>query len=99
MSQSRKGKNADYQISTFLSEYTISEKNSTSQARKFLTRRFKNRDVYRVLEANIRETANRKLILLAISMNREHFLPLFLSYYGSDTNKLNEIHFFNALTE
>lgn len=99
MSQSRKGKNADYQISTFLSEYTTSKKTSTSQARKFLTHRFKNKDIYRVLEVNIRETANRKLILLALSMNREHFLPLFLLYYGSDTNTLNEIHFFNALTE
>lgn len=97
MGQSKKGRTPDYQINKFLEKFAVSKDISFSQARKYLTHRYNESDVYRVLEKNIQSNAVRKLILLAMSLNRKQFFPLFLLNYGNKPNILDEIGFMRSL--
>lgn len=99
MDNTKKHISSGFPIDRFLDNYLKNPQQTPAQARKILIQRFKVSDIYRVLDKYIQKTPDKKLIFLAMRLNRSKYFSLFLSYYGSNPRIIDEFQLISILKE
>ena len=72
-----------HQINKHIDSLLMVQRKTVTQVRKYLYRYYETADIYRALDEQLQTTPSKELTFLAISINRERYLSLFLKYYGS----------------